>query len=123
MHFLSWEQQQILEQQAPSKLEVPSGSKIRIEYFANGASPVISVRLQEVFGMEDTPTVNQGKIKTVLHLLSPGYKPVQVTTDLKNFWNNTYFEVRSELKRRYPKHSWPDDPWSAKAIAKGRSIK
>ncbi len=123
LHFLSWEQQQILEQKAPSKLEVPSGSKIRIEYSANGAAPVISVRLQEVFGMEDTPTVNHGKIKTVLHLLSPGYKPVQVTTDLKSFWNNTYFEVKNELKRRYPKHAWPDDPWSAKAIAKGRSTK
>lgn len=123
LNFLSWEQQQILEQKAPSKLEVPSGSKIRIEYFSNGASPVISVRLQEVFGMEDTPTVNHGKIKTVLHLLSPGYKPVQVTTDLKSFWDNTYYEVKSELKRRYPKHAWPDDPWSAKAIAKGRSTK
>ncbi|MBC7694978.1 MAG: ATP-dependent helicase HrpB [Burkholderiales bacterium] len=123
LHSLSWEQQQILEQLAPSKLEVPSGSKIRMEYFANGTAPVIAVRLQEVFGMEDTPTVNYGKIKTVLHLLSPGYKPVQVTTDLKSFWNNTYHEVKKELQRRYPKHAWPDDPWSAKAIAKGRSIK
>lgn len=123
LHSLSWEQQQLLDQLAPAKLEVPSGSKIRIEYFANGASPVISVRLQEVFGLEDTPTVNRGKNKTVLHLLSPGYKPVQVTTDLKSFWNNTYHEVKKELQRRYPKHSWPEDPWSAKAVAKGRSTK
>lgn len=123
LHSLNWDQQQLVEQLAPSKLEVPSGSKIRIEYFANGASPVISVRLQEVFGMEDTPMVNNGKIKTVLHLLSPGYKPVQVTNDLKSFWNHTYHEVKKELQRRYPKHAWPEDPWNAKAVAKGRSAR
>ncbi len=123
LHSLSWEQQQLLDQLVPSKLEVPSGSKIRIEYFANGAPPVIAVRLQEVFGLEDTPAVNNGKTKTVLHLLSPGYKPVQVTTDLRSFWNNTYHEVKKELQRRYPKHSWPEDPWNAKAVAKGRSMK
>lgn len=123
LHSLTWEQQQLLEQLAPAKLEVPSGSKIRIEYSANGTQPVIAVRLQEVFGMTDTPTVNKGNIKTVLHLLSPGYKPVQVTTDLKSFWNTTYHEVKKELQRRYPKHSWPDDPWSATAVAKGRSFK
>ncbi len=123
LHSLTWEQQQLLEQLAPAKLEVPSGSKIRIEYFANGSQPVIAVRLQEVFGMTDTPTVNKGNMKTVLHLLSPGYKPVQVTTDLKSFWNNTYHEVKKELQRRYPKHAWPDDPWSATAVAKGRSTK
>lgn len=123
LHSLTWEQQQLLEQLAPAKLEVPSGSKIRIEYFMNGAQPIIAVRLQEVFGMTDTPTVNKGTIKTVLHLLSPGYKPVQVTTDLKSFWNSTYHEVKKELQRRYPKHSWPDDPWSATAVAKGRSTK
>ena len=123
LHSLSWEQQQLLEQLAPAKLEVPSGSKIRIEYFSNGSQPIIAVRLQEVFGMTDTPTINKESIKTVLHLLSPGYKPVQVTTDLKSFWNNTYHEVKKELQRRYPKHAWPDDPWSATAIAKGRSTK
>jgi ATP-dependent helicase HrpB len=123
LHSLSWDQQKVIEQLAPAKIEMPSGSKIRIEYFFNGAQPIISVRLQEVFGLNDTPTVNNGRHKTVLHLLSPGYKPVQVTTDLKSFWNNTYYEVKKELQRRYPKHSWPDDPWSAKAIAKGRSTK
>lgn len=123
LHSLNWDQQQTLDQLAPGKLEVPSGSKIRIEYFANGAAPVIAVRLQEVFGLEDTPTVNQGRIKTLLHLLSPGYKPVQVTTDLKSFWNNTYHEVKKELQRRYPKHAWPDDPWKATPVAKGRSTK
>lgn len=122
-HSLDWEQQQKLNVLAPAKLEVPSGSKINIQYFANGATPVLSVRLQEVFGLADTPTVNKGKNKMVLHLLSPGYKPVQVTSDLKSFWNNLYFEVKKELQRRYPKHSWPDDPWTAAAVAKGRSWK
>lgn len=122
-HSLDWEQQNQLNELAPSKLEVPSGSKIPIEYFANAATPVLSVRLQEVFGLSDTPTVNKGKVKVVLHLLSPGYKPVQVTTDLKSFWNNLYHEVKKELQRRYPKHAWPDDPWTANAVAKGRSWK
>lgn len=120
---LDWELQQELEKLAPSRMEVPSGSKIKIEYFANGAPPVLAVRLQEVFGLSDTPKVNNGKNNLVMHLLSPGYKPVQVTTDLRSFWNNTYAEVKSELKRRYPKHAWPEDPWSATAVAKGRSFK
>jgi ATP-dependent helicase HrpB len=123
LHSLDWEKQQSLNNLAPAKLEVPSGSKINIQYFPNGAAPVLSVRLQEVFGLADTPTVNNGKTKVVMHLLSPGYKPVQVTSDLKSFWNNLYFEVKKELQRRYPKHSWPDDPWTAPAVAKGRSHK
>ncbi|WP_317899114.1 ATP-dependent helicase HrpB [Aurantibacillus circumpalustris] len=122
-HSLDWEKQQALNVLAPSKIEVPSGSKINIQYFPNGATPVLSVRLQEVFGLSDTPVLNNGKTKIVLHLLSPGYKPVQVTADLKSFWNNLYFEVKKELQRRYPKHSWPDDPWTAAAVAKGRSQK
>jgi ATP-dependent helicase HrpB len=123
VNSLSWEQQQLLNKLAPARLEVPSGSKIKIEYNDAGASPLIAVRLQEVFGLADTPTVNNGKIKTVLHLLSPGYKPVQVTGDLKSFWNNLYFEVKKELQRRYPKHSWPENPWEAKPVAKGKPTK
>ncbi len=119
LQYLSWEQQQTLNTLAPAKINVPSGSNIGIEYLANGETPILSVRLQEVFGMADTPTVNNGKVKLVMHLLSPGFKPVQVTSDLKSFWNNTYFEVKKELKRRYPKHAWPDDPWTEKAVAKG----
>jgi len=122
-HSLDWEKQQALNRLAPAKLEVPSGSNIQIQYFPNGATPVLSVRLQEVFGLSDTPTLNNGKTAVVMHLLSPGYKPVQVTSDLKSFWNNMYFEVKKELQRRYPKHSWPDDPWTAPAVAKGRSHK
>ena len=78
--------------------------------------PVLAVRLQEVFGLEATPTINEGVTPVLMHLLSPGFKPVQITSDLKSFWNNAYFEVRKELKRRYPKHEWPDDPWKALPI-------
>jgi ATP-dependent helicase HrpB len=113
---LPWEFQQRLDKLAPVSLEVPSGSMVRIHYFIDGKAPVMEVRLQEVFGLLETPTVNDGKTKLLLHLLSPGYKPVQVTQDLKSFWNNTYHEVRNELKRRYPKHSWPEDPWTAIAV-------
>jgi ATP-dependent helicase HrpB len=122
-NHLDYEKQQALNKLAPNYFEVPSGSKIQIEYFPNGGTPVLSVRLQEVFGLSDTPTLNNGKIKVNMHLLSPGYKPVQVTTDLKSFWNNLYHEVKKELQRRYPKHAWPDDPWTAPAVAKGRSKK
>ena len=113
---LSWEQQQSLANLAPERIEVPSGSNIKIKYLANGDAPILAVRLQEVFGLAETPTVNQGKTQLVMHLLSPGFKPVQVTSDLRSFWDNAYFEVRKELKRRYTKHAWPDDPWSAEAV-------
>jgi ATP-dependent helicase HrpB len=114
--LLPWELRSQLNYLAPPRLEVPSGSMIQVNYFTDGKPPVMEVRLQEVFGLPDTPTVNEGRIKVTMHLLSPGYKPVQVTQDLKSFWNSTYHEVKKELKRRYPKHSWPDDPWTAKAV-------
>ncbi|MEI8136170.1 MAG: ATP-dependent helicase HrpB [Bacteroidota bacterium] len=122
-HSFDWEKQQALNLLAPKKIDVPSGSSISIQYFSNGTVPVLSVRLQEVFGLSDTPVINNNKTKVVMHLLSPGYKPVQVTSDLKSFWNNLYFEVKKELQRRYPKHAWPEDPWTAPAVAKGRSFK
>lgn len=114
--ILSWEKQQSLDRLAPSRISVPSGSNIRLQYFPDGKSPVIEVRLQEVFGLVETPRINEGRTPVVLHLLSPGYKPVQVTQDLKSFWGNTYNEVRKELRMRYPKHSWPEDPWTAEAV-------
>ena len=120
---LGWDFQQLLNQLAPEKIVVPTGSAIKVEYLMNGGIPVLAVRLQELFGMSDTPKINNGKTSVVLHLLSPGYKPVQVTSDLRSFWNNTYFEVKKELKRRYPKHAWPEDPWSAIPVAKGRPMK
>jgi ATP-dependent helicase HrpB len=117
---LDWELQQKLDRLAPSRIEVPSGSMIRLNYSKDGSDPVMEVRLQELFGLLETPTVNEGRVKILIHLLSPGYKPVQVTQDLRSFWQNTYHEVRKELHRRYPKHSWPEDPWTAKAVRGAR---
>lgn len=115
-HQLDWEKRTALDQLAPAKVTVPSGSKIKLEYLENGAPPILAVRLQEVFGLADTPSINESKTPVVLHLLSPGFKPVQITTDLRSFWANAYFEVKKELKRRYPKHAWPDDPWKEEAV-------
>jgi ATP-dependent helicase HrpB len=120
---LDWELKTTINKLVPEKIEVPSGSKISITYFANGNQPQLSVRLQELFGMKESPVINNGKVKLVLNLLSPGYKPVQVTSDLISFWNNAYHEVKKELQRRYPKHAWPDNPYEAKAVAKGKSWK
>jgi len=116
LHSVAYEKQQLLHRLAPATLKVPSGSEITLKYSSVCAAPILAVRIQEVFGLEDTPTVNGGTIKVLLHLLSPGYKPCQVTDDLKNFWKNTYFEVRKELRQRYSKHAWPDDPSSHPAI-------
>ncbi|MXV16009.1 ATP-dependent helicase HrpB [Hufsiella ginkgonis] len=118
--LLSYEQQLALEKLAPASIRVPSGSTIKLSYPAHGEDPVLAVRLQEVFGMMETPRVNNGQKAIVMHLLSPGFKPVQVTTDLRSFWKNTYFEVRKELKRRYPKHSWPENPLVAEAVSGAR---
>ena len=116
LHSLEYEKQEELHRLAPAKMEVPSGSDIKILYRENGEAPILAARIQELFGMEETPTVNEEETPLLIHLLSPGFKPVQVTGDLKNFWNETYFEVRKELKGRYPKHHWPDDPWTAEAV-------
>ncbi|MCU0398543.1 MAG: ATP-dependent helicase HrpB [Cyclobacteriaceae bacterium] len=114
--LLPWELQNKLDVLAPARIEVPSGSMIRVQYFADGRSPIMEVRLQEIFGLLETPTINEGRTQVVMHLLSPGFKPVQVTQDLHSFWQNTYFEVRKELRTRYPKHSWPENPWTAQAV-------
>lgn len=121
--LLSWEQQQKLSKLAPDRLAVPSGSLIKINYSVTGETPIMEVRLQEMFGLLETPTINDGRTKVMLHLLSPGYKPVQVTQDLKSFWQTTYHEVRKELRTRYPKHSWPEDPWTAEAVRGVKRIK
>ncbi|MBL7862837.1 MAG: ATP-dependent helicase HrpB [Cyclobacteriaceae bacterium] len=114
--MLPWELVSKLDKIAPVRLPVPSGSNIKLLYFADGRPPTMEVRLQEMFGSLETPTVNEGRTKILLHLLSPGYKPVQVTQDLKSFWQTTYHEVRKELRMRYPKHHWPEDPWTAEAV-------
>lgn len=114
--YLSTEQQSRLQKLAPERVNVPSGSSIKLKYSQDGSPPILSVRLQEVFGMLESPRVNQGKIAVIMHLLSPGFKLVQITSDLKSFWNDAYFEVKKEMKRRYPKHSWPDNPLDAEAV-------
>ena len=104
----------------PGKLEVPTGNKIRIHYHLD-KPPHLEVRLQELFGMSKTPTIWEGQVAVTLHLLGPNYRPVQMTSDLASFWKNTYQEVRKELRTRYPKHSWPEDPLTAPPVARGRS--
>ena len=109
---LSWEQQRLLIERAPASLLVPSGHRVPLDY-ASGDIPILAVKLQEMFGLADTPKITGGRVKVLLHLLSPARKPVQVTQDLKGFWNSGYRQVKKELKGRYPKHPWPDDPWKA----------
>jgi ATP-dependent helicase HrpB len=110
--LFDYEQRRVLDAQAPESLAVPSGQQRRLEY-AEGEPPVLAVKLQELFGLADTPRVGGGRIPVTLHLLSPAGRPIQVTQDLKGFWERTYPEVRKELKGRYPRHPWPDDPWTA----------
>jgi ATP-dependent helicase HrpB len=110
-----------LDANAPDRMPVPSGSQIRLDYSdPTGKPPVLAVRLQEMFGCETTPTVAGGRLKVLLHLLGPNYRPEQVTDDLAGFWVRTYPQVRKDLRGRYPKHSWPDNPLTAPAVAKGR---
>ncbi|WP_054028870.1 ATP-dependent helicase HrpB [Bacillus sp. FJAT-28004] len=109
---LSWKQKQELDEQVPTHIVVPSGSRIPIDY-SDPESPVLPVRLQELFGLQDTPRLARGRLLVTLHLLSPSQRPVQVTRDLRSFWENAYFEVKKDLKGRYPKHYWPDDPYTA----------
>ncbi len=110
--MLSWEQLQQLETEAPVFVQVPSGSRIPVQYDAIHA-PYIAVRLQECFGLTRTPTVGKGRVPLTLHLLSPAQRPIQITRDLESFWKGTYYEVKKDLKGRYPKHYWPDDPFQA----------
>ncbi|MGH7497421.1 MAG: ATP-dependent helicase C-terminal domain-containing protein, partial [Gemmatimonadales bacterium] len=112
LEMLGWEQRARLDEWAPSHIQVPSGSRILVDY-SEPAAPVLAVRLQELFGLTETPRVGLGGIPVTLHLLSPAGRPVQVTRDLAGFWRSTYFEVRKDLKGRYPKHFWPDDPLEA----------
>lgn len=119
---LTYPQRQDLERHAPARLKVPSGSAIRLEY-EPGKSPVLAARIQELFGLAETPRIAGGRVNVLLHLLAPNYRPQQVTQDLASFWRNTYPEVRKELAGRYPKHAWPTDPWTATPQRKGPSEK
>ncbi len=117
--MLSWEQQQIIDRLAPEKIIVPSGSAISIDY-ADPKTPVLAVRLQEVFGLHETPALMDGHCRLMMHLLSPAHRPMQVTQDLNSFWKTAYHEVKKELRGKYKKHYWPDDPLTAQATSKTR---
>jgi len=110
--MLTWEQRAALDALAPTHWTVPSGSRVPIDY-TDPAAPVLAVRLQEMFGATETPRIGGGRVPLTLHLLSPAHRPVQVTRDLAGFWRSSYFDVKKELKGRYPKHPWPDDPLQA----------
>ena len=112
---LDWPAQRQLDEQAPTHLQVPSGSRVRLDY--SQPTPVLAVRLQEMFGLTETPCIAAGRVPVLLHLLSPARRPVQITQDLAAFWQGSYHDVRKELKGRYPKHHWPDDPLLAQATA------
>jgi ATP-dependent helicase HrpB len=129
--LLDWPRRKLLDEAAPDAIAVPSGMMRKLDYGAVGSSatpgageagqasgiaprsPVLAVKLQELFGLAETPRIAGGRIPVTLHLLSPAGRPIQVTQDLRGFWNRTYPEVKKELKGRYPKHPWPDDPWNA----------
>lgn len=110
--LLEWNRQQELEREAPTHITVPSGSRIPVDY-SNPEQPALAVRLQEVFGLTETPRIGGGRVPVVMQLLSPAQRPVQVTRDLASFWREGYFEVKKDLKGRYPKHYWPDNPLEA----------
>jgi ATP-dependent helicase HrpB len=119
LHSLfDWDKKKRLDSLAPTHVEVPSGSRIPIDYTTD--TPVLAVRLQEMFGLADTPAIANGRVPLTLHLLSPARRPVQVTRDLKSFWKNGYGDVKRDLKGRYPKHHWPDDPWTATPTARAK---
>jgi ATP-dependent helicase HrpB len=112
--LLPWPDAARLDELAPERVEVPSGSHVRVDY--TGEQPVLAVRLQEVFGWHETPRLARDRVPLVLHLLSPAQRPAAVTTDLASFWRTGYPQVRAELRGRYPKHAWPEDPLTAEAV-------
>ncbi|HBN52468.1 MAG TPA: ATP-dependent helicase HrpB, partial [Stenotrophomonas sp.] len=122
---IDWNARQLVDRHAPVRIGVPSGLDRAIGYAMDDDGitprpPVLAVKLQELFGLADTPRIADGRVPLLLHLLSPGGKPLQVTGDLRNFWENTYAEVKKEMKGRYPRHPWPDDPWSATATHRAK---
>jgi ATP-dependent helicase HrpB len=118
-NLLPWEQQRALDRLAPTHMEVPSGSRVRIDY-DDPAKPVLAVKLQEMFGLAQTPAIADGRVKLSLHLLSPAGRPLQVTGDLAGFWRTSYAEVRKEMRGRYPRHPWPEDPLTAPPTARAK---
>jgi ATP-dependent helicase HrpB len=119
LSLLDWNQRAALDRLAPTHYVAPTGSSIPIDY-TDPDAPKVAIRLQEMFGCRTTPTVLDGRVPVALHLLSPAQRPVQVTRDLAGFWRSSYFDVRKELRARYPKHAWPDDPLSAPPTTRTR---
>jgi ATP-dependent helicase HrpB len=117
--LLTHQQRQTLQREAPERIQVPSGSWIQLRY-EQGKAPVLAVRIQEIFGLLETPRVAGGRVPVLLHLLAPNMRPEQVTDDLASFWKTTYHQVRKDLRRRYPKHAWPEDPYQATAERRPR---
>jgi len=117
--LLDWKQRRELDDLAPTHIDVPSGSRIPIDY-TDPSAPVLAVRLQEVFGLTESPRVGRGRVPVTMHLLSPAGRPVQVTRDLAGFWRTSYFDVRKDMRGRYPKHDWPEDPLSATPTARAK---
>jgi ATP-dependent helicase HrpB len=111
--LLDWKQRQRLEELAPTHMSVPSGARVRIDY-VDADAPSLSVKVQELFGLSETPRIGGGTAPLLIKLLSPAQRPVQVTRDLASFWRSGYAEVRRELKGRYPRHDWPEDPLLAR---------
>ena len=110
--LFTWQQLQTVEREAPERIEVPSGSRISLQY-EPGRPPILAVRIQEVFGMLETPRIARGRVRVLMHLLAPNMRVAQVTDDLARCWANAYLQVRKDLRARYPKHSWPEDPYTA----------
>ncbi len=119
LSLLSWPQRAQLDRMAPTHLEVPSGSRIALDY-RDPSGPLLAVKLQEVFGWSSTPMLLEGRVAVTLQLLSPAQRPVQVTRDLAGFWRSSYFDVRKELRGRYPRHPWPEDPLTAPATRRAK---
>ena len=116
---LDWEQQRILDRRAPTHLTVPTGSRIAIDYGRPGA-PSLAVKLQEMFCLAETPSIADGRVRLVIELLSPARRPIQVTSDLAGFWTGSYKAVRADLRGRYPRHPWPEDPLAAQPTARAK---
>jgi ATP-dependent helicase HrpB len=117
--LLTPQQRQAIERETPERILVPSGSRIKLQY-EPGKPPLLAVRIQEIFGLLETPRIARGRVAVLLHLLAPNMRPQQVTDDLASFWQNTYPQVRKDLRRRYPKHAWPEDPYAATAERRPR---
>ena len=117
MESLDYKQRRDLDELAPARMTLPSGGTASLVY-EPGRPPVLAARIQELFGWKETPRVAGGRVRVLLHLLAPNFRPQQVTDDLESFWNTTYQVVRKELRGRYPRHPWPEDPWTAQAVRK-----